>query len=121
MLSFRLGGEHRLRRGLRLWLFFFFAEEVAEALHNIKGNRNKEDRDNRGGEHAANDRRSQYLARNGACSERPPQGHAAKNESKCSHQDWPQSQSGAGEGRFDERLSLVILKLSEFHDENGVL
>src|SRR5271170_433874 len=108
-------GRRLLRR------FLLFTEEVAETLYDVKGNGYEKDSDDRGCQHAADHHRSQHLARDRACAGGYPQGHAAQDEGERRHQDGSQSQSCAGEGRFNERLPAVVFDLGKFHDEDGIL
>ena len=96
------------------------AEEGAESLYDIETDRNEKDGEECSREHAADDRRSQDLARNSACAFRPPQRHAAKNESKCSHQDWSQPYSARRHNRFMCLHAFFDQVMGELDDQNTI-
>src|SRR5205823_4001972 len=44
-----------------------------------------------------------------------------RDEDQGGHKDWPQPQSGSFQGRIDQGLTLIVLVLGEFNDQNGIL
>src|SRR6266576_2917507 len=112
-------------RGLG-WAYFWFwfrrgFATGEESLNDIKSHRDQEDRDARGGDHAADHGRAEDTSRDGAGSGGKPKRQKAEDERKRSHQDRAKTEARAFEGSVEERFAFLVFVLGKFDDKDRVL
>ena len=105
---------HRRRRRWR-------ADVRRNRSAHVERDRDDEDRDDGGGEHAADHGRAEDVSRVGAGAGRHHERKHAEDEGEGRHEDRPQADAGARERGVDQGRAALVLDLRELHDQDRVL
>ena len=96
----------------------FWTDEIF--FYEVEAGWDKEDREERGCEHATDDGRAKDLAAYGTGAGSKGERHGAKDEGECGHEDRAQAQLGTCKGGLEKRLAFFIFVFGKFHDEDGI-
>ena len=89
-------------------------------FYEVEAGWDKEDREECGCEHAADDGRAKDLAAYGTGAGSKGKRHGAENESEGRHKDRAKAQFGTGKGGLQKRLAFFVFVSRKLDDENGI-